>query len=344
MASPTPEATPRPATTALSSPTRPPHLAIPDDHPLAAGRRGTRSASDAGGRRPRASAPAAPSSSEVLSPASPGLERVTTTGSFNPPDADLLGIGPSRPSVSKRARDSPARARSFHALDSLARDELALLDTRFEDMQDADLASFLAPFERGWEVYRQEEKSEEERLFPPSPPARQRDHPVKVLSRAVRELKEVVARLEEENARLRGEERSTDSQRIHDSLADALSTSLTSPARGALALALQDTISQPHPHARPKSPAPSHTSVLSTKSTRSTLTLDRPRGASASGPDLASPTARKWGMSMWGWRRRKSNASLAPSAVEEEDEWRRGDGGSTPAFRAIFLATVSSGV
>ncbi|CAK9779640.1 TBC-domain-containing protein [Cutaneotrichosporon oleaginosum] len=343
MASPPSEATPRPATT-TSSPSRP-HLLIPDDHPLAAGRRGTRSASDAGGRRARASAPATGISSgdSHLSPASPGLERVTTGGNFNAPDADLLGIGPSRPSNKReRVRDSPARARSFHALDSLARDELALLDTRFEDMPESELATFLSPYERGWEAYREQEEAEE-RLFPPSPPARQRDHPVKVLSRAVRELREVVARLEDENARLRGEERSADSQRIHDSLADALSTSLTSPARGALALALAEPLPRPQPepipHARPKSPAPSHTSILSSKSARSTLTLDRPRGASASGLDLASPTARRWGMNMWGWRRRKSNASLAPSAVEEEDEWRRGDGGSTPSFRAIFLAT-----
>ncbi|BEI79922.1 hypothetical protein CcaverHIS002_0104510 [Cutaneotrichosporon cavernicola] len=344
MTSPPSEApTLRPAATASSSPTRAPHLAIPDDHPLAAGKRGTRSTSDAGGRVHTPSSAVA--ASDSISPTSPGLERVTTTGSFNVPDADLLGIGPSRPAANgRRARDSPARPRSFHALDSLARDEITLLDTRFEDMPEADLASFLTPFERGWEAYRPQEQ-EEEPLFPPSPPATQRDHPVKVLSRAVRELREVVARLEQENARLRGEERRTsDTQRIHDSLADALSTSLASPARGALALALAEPLPQSQLKSavpiRPKSPTPSHASILSTKSTRSTLTLDRPRGASATGPDLASPTARRWGMNMWGWRpQRKSNASVAPSAVEEEDEWRRGDGGSTPALRAIFLAT-----
>jgi hypothetical protein len=30
------------------------------------------------------------------------------------------------------------------------------------------------------------------------------------------------------------------------------------------------------------------------------------------------------------------------SLDEEEESWRKGDGGSSPAFRAIFLATVRS--
>ncbi|GMK58448.1 hypothetical protein CspeluHIS016_0504800 [Cutaneotrichosporon spelunceum] len=341
MASPPSEA-PTPRST--NSPNSVPHISIPDNHPLAAGKRGTRSASDTSG--PARTTSAAIAISDSVSPSSPGLERVTTAGSFNAPDADLLGIGPSRPAVNgRRMRDSPARTRSFHALDSLARDEITLLDTRFEDMPETDLACFLAPYEKGWEAYRPQEEEGEERLFPPSPPATQRDHPVQVLSRAVRELREVVARLEQENARLRGEERrASDTQRIHDSLADALSTSLTSPERGALVLALAESVAPSQPKSpapnRSKSPTPSHTSILSTRSTRSTLTLDRPRGASATGADLASPTARKWGMNMWGWRpRRKSNASVAPSTVEEEDEWRRGDGGSSPTLRAIFLAT-----
>lgn len=43
-------------------------------------------------------------------------------------------------------------------------------------------------------------------LFPPSPPpVVRREHPLRVLSRAVRELREVIGRLEDENARLREE-------------------------------------------------------------------------------------------------------------------------------------------
>lgn len=249
-------AEPRPATSAgaagtssSSSPTRPPHLHIPgsDDHPLAQhGRRGTRSVSDIGKRRVSPAAPGAGAGSGsgagsgAISPAaSPGLERHpysaaasgqrgpsstsnetnangAAAGGFTSPDADLLGIGPSRPRRRERdtatgssSRDSPQRPRassSYHALDSLGRDEIALLDARFEDMPDSEIATFLAPYEKGWDVYRAkraEQEAEEARLFPPSPPGERRDHPLKVLSRAVRELREVAGRLEEENARLR---------------------------------------------------------------------------------------------------------------------------------------------
>jgi hypothetical protein len=51
-------------------------------------------------------------------------------------------------------------------------------------------------------------------LFPPSPPgtvATRAEHPLRVLSRAVRELREVISRLEEDNARLRLRETSSTS-------------------------------------------------------------------------------------------------------------------------------------
>lgn len=231
----------------LSSPTRPPpHLSIPipdrDDHPLAhPARRAGRSGSDNGKRRGSpiarsgASLSGIPSSSgtglgsglATPSPApSPGLDtprapRISDANGqgqgFTSPDAELLGIGPSRrrrePTTTSSSRDSPSRPRprpssSYYALDSLGRDEVALVDARFEDMADADIAAFLAPYEKGWETYRAKRAEEEEaaaRLFPPSPPGERRDHPLKILSRAVRELRESVARLEEDNARLREE-------------------------------------------------------------------------------------------------------------------------------------------
>jgi hypothetical protein len=57
----------------------------------------------------------------------------------------------------------------------------------------------------------------------------------------------------------------------------------------------------------------------------------------------------KKGWGIWGWGkkagRKGSVSSLAPSVAAsvavEDDEWRRGDGGSAPSYRAIFLATVS---
>lgn len=210
-------------TSSLKSPTRPPpHLHIPDDdHPLhPRARRAARSASDTGKRRDspgaRASAgsAASPANDEGHRPSGPANG---ASGGFTSPDAELLGIGPSRrrrerdpQTTTTSSRDSPQRPRasSYHALDSLGRDELALLDARFEDMGDGDIAAFLAPYERGWDVYRAKRAEEEEaaaRLFPPSPPGERRDHPLKVLSRAVRELREVVVRLEDDNARLREE-------------------------------------------------------------------------------------------------------------------------------------------
>lgn len=66
-------------------------------------------------------------------------------------------------------------------------------------------------------------------LFPPSPPLLQNhaqitDHPLRVLSRAVRELREAIERLEEENLRLRMNqiEREPSSGKATDQVRDKL--------------------------------------------------------------------------------------------------------------------------
>lgn len=108
-------------------------------------------------------------------------------------------------------------------LDCLGRDELALLDTHFDGMNDRELAAFLAPYAsdvNGGGRSRDGESQSTDGtstpppnnadapLFPPSPPPARsvehaREHPLRVLSRAVRELREVISRLEDENALLR---------------------------------------------------------------------------------------------------------------------------------------------
>lgn len=171
-------------------------------------------------------------------------------------DADLLGIGPSQ-RLSRRAGPSnkpspavsdvavlpealsldpaptvpsiPLSPRStLHALDSLSKDEVAILDTRFDLMSDDELRIYLEHFgappprDSSTDLPTPKVKpgtppkphspalmtGDKTPLFPPSPPSHAThrevvDHPLRILSRAVRELREANSRLEEENERLR---------------------------------------------------------------------------------------------------------------------------------------------
>jgi hypothetical protein len=171
-------------------------------------------------------------------------------------DADLLGIGPSQ-RLSRRAGPSnkpspaisdvaalpealsldpapavpsiPLSPRStLHALDSLSKDEVAILDTRFDLMSDDELRIYLEHFgappprDSSTDLPTPKVKpgtppkpqspalmtGDKIPLFPSSPPSHAThrevvDHPLRILSRAVRELREANSRLEEENERLR---------------------------------------------------------------------------------------------------------------------------------------------
>ncbi|ORY35339.1 rab-GTPase-TBC domain-domain-containing protein [Naematelia encephala] len=312
---------------------------------------------------------------------------------------------------------SPGTARPWSAYaDSLSKDDLAVLETRFDLMTDAELREFttgaststpsgseiLTPrvttrHSRGSET---ESDSDGEPtpspLFPPSPPSGSKrrqgaDHPLRVLSRAVRELRETVEALEEENALLRaglgkietaGDERPADQVSIHDNLTEALSTSLTSNSP------LGDFSSPPllpSSKHRGTSPAPSTTRSLRAKSPSSSISVpfassphestssSVPVSQTASIPQTAKRNGRSsWTSGLWVWNTAKqprprkgsngSTASLPPPITvnafggtgtpvrgvpeeavvdwEEDDEaWRKGDGGSSPSFRAIFLAT-----
>lgn len=103
-----------------------------------------------------------------------------------------------------------------------------------------------------------------------------------------------------------------------------------------------------HSGARARSPA------LSTRSTRSWSERARATSGasihSASGVQLDKDGKDKRGWGIWTWSkkpgRKGSVGSLTPSMASgmtpEDEEWRKGDGGSVPSFRAIFLATVSA--
>lgn len=116
-------------------------------------------------------------------------------------------------------------------MDSLSKDEIGVVETRFDLMRESDLKEYLDAFDFASHPRPSTSTSrpstpiaediskkgledllgdEDRRLFPPSPPslATQRevlDHPLKILSRAVRELREAVERLQRENASLREE-------------------------------------------------------------------------------------------------------------------------------------------
>jgi len=164
----------------------------------------------------------------------------------NATDADLLGVGPSRRlapvkssstqpisgSVPPPANSIPMQtSRSKRPwkmfLQSLSREELAVVDTDFDGMTEQQLQAYLLSFSTSSTptdipsgditpadsipptppIPIQPQPSDDAPLFPPSPPGTTHrdivDHPLRILSRAVRELREAVEKLEEENEALR---------------------------------------------------------------------------------------------------------------------------------------------
>nr|XP_031860049.1 uncharacterized protein CI109_004412 [Kwoniella shandongensis]KAA5527121.1 hypothetical protein CI109_004412 [Kwoniella shandongensis] len=353
-------------------------------------------------------------------------------------EADLLGVGPSQrhlrrsnkasPSLHSTAEledveyHTPARPESHRAdstgsrrlvnyLDSLGRDEIAIVETRFDLMSDEELYQFLQtlpgpsrgldlptldqPDDQSLPPRAETPQSDKSPLFPPSPPSlasKQEpiDHPLRVLSRAVRELREVIGKLQDENERLREDNKARsiparkapDRMSIHDGLTEAISTSLTSDSP------MQDFPSNPlvlpPPH-RSTSPVPSTSRSIQPRSPSSSISVPFPYDSpitsttqsrsTDSSSGLATPNAststskgtnrQSWASGLWVWNaskksrpRKGSIGSIASShhvvaspavqqlpsesaVMDEDDEenWRKGDGGSSPAFRAIFLAT-----
>ena len=254
--------------------------------------------------------------------------------------------------------------------------------------------------------------SDDAPLFPPSPPGTTHreivDHPLRILSRAVRELREAVEKLQEENEALRlikeaggvrpkrnrqadqvscsrytpsSKEGADDQISIHEGLTEALSTSLapdvSSIYAGNAASSIRDAAS-----VRSMSPAPSTRRARSpTPSTRTAPAMSSSPAAgsslysvkSAEPPPVGTSKRNQgnrssWTSGLWVWsnaskpkstRPRKgsvgsllSNAGTlgdvseagmdGPDSAEDDEAWRKGDGGSSPAFKAIFLATVRS--
>ncbi|KAK4689732.1 small G protein signaling modulator 3, partial [Tremellales sp. Uapishka_1] len=287
-------------------------------------------------------------------------------------------------------------------LDSLSREELAVLEMRFDLMEDDELEEYLrvlSGVEQGSELLTPRVtgsgshitplptrrpvvcRPEDDLLFPPSPPGHEReelDHPLRILCRAVRELKEVVEQLETENASLKKEWAAVEVEKadqvsfaarniahiqmsIHDGLTEALSTSLGSISP--LQNDPMDRSSSPptsiSQSLRPSSPSPS-IQVPFPRSPYATRSLHSARSVETG---LNTPKTRvdkraTWASGLWAWsgnkkpRPRKGSvgsvvshqapvAAEAPAEIDVDDNWRKGDGGSPPSFRAIFLSTVS---
>ena len=369
----------------------------------------------------------------------------------NATDADLLGVGPSRrlapvkgsstqpisSSVPPPANSLPMQtSRSKRPwkmfLQSLSREELAVVDTDFDGMTEQQLRAYLRSFSSSSTptdiaseditpadsipptppIPIQPRPSDDAPLFPPSPSGTTHreivDHPLRILSRAVRELREAVEKLEEENEALRlikeaGGVRSKrnrqadqvshsrytrsivnvgadDQISIHEGLTEALSTSLapdvSSLYAGNASSSIRDAAS-----VRSMSPAPSTRRARSP--TPSTRTVPAMSSSPAAGTSLYSVKSAEpppvgtskrnqgnrssWTSGLWVWsnaskpkstRPRKgsvgsllSNAGTLGDVSEavtdgpdsaDDEGWRKGDGGSSPAFKAIFLATVRS--
>jgi hypothetical protein len=103
-------------------------------------------------------------------------------------------------------------------LDSLTRIELAVVEERFDLMSDEEINRFLNEYGKysSGDVLstpraarRARDDQADSPLFPPSPPSEaqldQPDHPLRILSRAVREMQEAVKRVQAENVRLQEE-------------------------------------------------------------------------------------------------------------------------------------------
>lgn len=104
-------------------------------------------------------------------------------------------------------------------LDSLTKAEMAVVEERFDLMDDDELERYLTEYRKhsSGDVLSTPRAARRARnhtetdspLFPPSPPTEaelvQPDHPLRILSRAVREMQEAVKRVQAENARLQEE-------------------------------------------------------------------------------------------------------------------------------------------
>jgi len=424
---------PIPATT---SPSRQDHPLSPSNHPTL-----TRRLSSVPNEPP-----------DYFTATSSSTKNVHDRRKTNATDTDLLGIGPSRrlapvkvssnrpiPDSGPSPANGMQRTRSKRPwkvfLQSLSREELAVVDTDFDGMTEPELRAYLHSFStspRSIDITTEAESplalvsptsplpiqpraSDAAPLFPPSPPAMTQqaivDHPLRILSRAVRELREAVEQLEAENEALRlikeagGVRPKRNKQAhqvslrcrnrpdtwksqlnfqlsIHEGLTEALATSLTdTPSISHYANAnhpvIQDTASvrsmSPAPLTRrARSPTPSvrtvpdissspsaATSLFSVKSAepplagsakeyqanRSSWTSGLWVWSNGSKPKTSRPRKGSVGsiVSNTGTLRNVTEAAMDENNIPEDDEaWRNGDGGSSPAFRAIFLATVSS--
>lgn len=213
-------------------------------------------------------------------------------------EADLLGVGPSqrpfrppgqtsnKPSppisqlalmetanetnVSAKLRPIPRRGASSGSrpwsvyVESLRREEIGVVETRFDLMTDEELDAYLGQYgqalstpslatprkppdktvstspttpraPRGAQSVRSKgadvDDEDKSPLFPPSPPrhaakSQVLDHPLRILSRAIRELQVAVQRLEEENDRLRAPGATSSSPVIAQKAADRVSHKL----------------------------------------------------------------------------------------------------------------------
>lgn len=217
-------------------------------------------------------------------------------------EADLLGVGPSqrmRRSGQTSSKASPAfsqtsvveddqevdlnmtlRPDGFRSdsngskpwavyVDSLSREEMAIVETRFDLMTDEELEEHLGRSDRpsaatspAMELLTPQEppdkgpstspttpkatrdnlslwltstgvEDDQSPLFPPSPPSHPaklvtRDHPLRILSRAIKELKESVQRLEEENERLRAHRTPENGRKATDQVGSPMHVALIS--------------------------------------------------------------------------------------------------------------------
>lgn len=199
--------------------------------------------------------------------------------STNATEADLLGVGPSRKlgksitgTVGEEARSGAGYGTSLEStrsrrswkvfLQSLSKEELAIIETDFESMPDDQLQNYLTFFDTrtrdttsqlGIENAGDESQAQpinvthkaspripvetdiEPPLFPPSPPGEAAqelvDHPLRILSRVVRELREVVESLEYENEKLRLLKEAGGVRGKRDRRADQVSMSLCTHCR-----------------------------------------------------------------------------------------------------------------
>ncbi|KAK8854964.1 hypothetical protein IAR55_003704 [Kwoniella newhampshirensis] len=253
-------------------------------------------------------------------------------------EADLLGVGPSQRHLRRGSKTSPSlssaagledvqghhldRPQSQRAdssgsrpllsyLDSLGRDEMAIVETRFDLLSDGELSQYLESLpgpsrtrylatdrssseqDQSHTLHVEENDpslsrvgtppSDKSPLFPPSPPSLPSkqdapDHPLRVLSRAVRELREVVAKLELENERLREETRarSIPPRKVADrmSIHDGLTEAISTSLTSDSPI--HDLSSKPFPSEathRPSSPAPSTTRSIRPRSPASSISV-----------------------------------------------------------------------